>query len=154
MATFSVNLLMSLLVIARSVRTHHRIAGLGAHRSWVGAGSSGRPQWGGSLADVVVAGEAPAEAAVHAGCHALGERAVAHHLQEEGGGVAVVEPVTLEAPLEVASVAEPRAADAAHLVPAAVGARGSRDLAPQADHLALPVVDQDLLVGVLPAVEA
>src|SRR5688572_12647863 len=91
---------------------------------------------------------------MHPRRHPLGEGAVAHHLEEAGRGVAVVEPVTLEAPLEVAPVAEPRAADAGNLVVGAVGAGGGGDLLPEADDLALLLVDEDLLVRVHPTVEA
>ena len=94
-----------------------------ADRPSVTSSSAVGPERRRRAAERVVAGQVAAEGAVHAGRHAVGQRAVADHLQEAGGGVAVVEPVALEAPLEVAAVAEPLAADAGHLVARAVGPR-------------------------------
>src|SRR4029077_12014551 len=106
------------------------------------------PEAHGRLAQGVVAGERPARRRpVEASLHALRQGAVLHHLDEQGGGVAEVEPVALPRPLEITGIAEPAAADARDLVGVAVGAGGVGDLAPEADDLALAVVDEDLLVG-------
>ena len=61
------------------------------------------------------------------------------------GGVAEVEEVALPGPLLVPRVAEPAPADPGHLIGAAVGAAGVGDLLPEADDLALDLVDEDAL---------
>src|SRR5262245_11328491 len=85
--------------------------------------------------------------------HLRRELAVLRHQLEDLAGVDVVEEVALPFPLVAARVAEPGAAGAADLVGLAVFARHRRDLAPDADHLALPLVDQRAHVGVRPLLE-
>src|SRR5690606_39726328 len=102
----------------------------------------------------VVAGAVALHGALHPRLHAVREHPVAHHLQDDRGGVAEVEPVALPGPLEVPRVAEPAATDPRDLVRGAVGPLGVRDLPPEADDEPLALVDEDLLVRVLPAVEA
>src|SRR6266849_2742235 len=58
------------------------------------------PQGDGGLPEVVVSGEAAADRALHPLGHAVGQGAVAHHLEEQPGGVAEVEEVALPRPLE------------------------------------------------------
>src|SRR5207302_492882 len=112
------------------------------------------PQSDRCLAEPIVAGLLAGRRAFHALRHSLGERAVLDHLDEGRGGVSEVEEVTLPRPLEVAAVAEPAAPDTGDDVLASVCALRVGYLLPEADHLALALVDQDVLIRVRPPVES
>src|SRR5580658_4122163 len=98
------------------------------------------------MAGQALARHGPLDALLHAGK----QRAVTDHLEEDGPGVAHVEEVTLPGPLEIAGVAKPAPAQPGDLIVRAVGPGGVGHLLPQAEDLALLVVDEHLLVRVRP----
>src|SRR5579872_6507728 len=98
------------------------------------------PEADGSVAQPEVARQELARAGpLDASSHAFAQRVGLDHLDEQRGGVADVEEVSLPRPLPVPRVPEPAAADPRHLVRASVGARAIGDLLPEPDHLALEI---------------
>src|SRR5690606_31212231 len=116
---------------------------------------AGSPDRDGALPTRVVAGDRLAgRGPVEAPLHPVRQHARLHHLDEHRGDVAEVEPVAPPRPLPFPRVTEPGPADPEHLVRRPVRALGVGDLLPEADDLALALVDQDALVRVDPAVQA
>src|SRR5699024_1525628 len=132
-----------------------------AHR---GSGSYPDPRGGVSLWDfpethrgfrdrVVAVEFAHVDRAIGARTDLVGALIGGHQVHQDGGGIPEIEPVTVPAPPEIASVTEPAPTDAGHLVLGAVGSGGVGHLAPEPDHMALFLVDDDGLVRVLPPIE-
>src|ERR1700677_5131745 len=111
------------------------------------------PDRNGCLSERVVTGQLLAgEAALDPLLHAFGQLAGLHQIQIQRLNVAEVEEVSLPFDLGVGIETEPAAADAVDLGLRVV--RVGDDLLPEADDLALLVVDDDFLVRVLPVLEA
>src|ERR1700733_14047490 len=110
------------------------------------------PDRNGCLSERVVTGQLLAgEAALDPLLHAFRQLAGLHQIQIQRLNVAEVEEVSLPFDLGVGIETEPAAADAVDLGLRVV--RVGDDLLPEADDLALLVVDDDFLVRVLPVLE-
>src|SRR4051794_17051242 len=110
------------------------------------------PDRDGRFAQGVVARQLLAgQTALDALLHAPGQLPGLHQVQVQRLHVAEVEEVALPFDLGVGVQPEPAAADAVDLLPATVPV--DHDLFPETDDLALLVVDDDLLVRVLPVLQ-
>src|SRR5262249_48391982 len=111
------------------------------------------PDRDGCFTQRVVTGELFAgEAALYPLLHALGQLARLHQIHIQDLNVTEVEEVALPLDEFVGVEPKPAAADPVDLLlpPVAI----DDDLLPEADDLTLLVVDEDLLVGVLPVLQA
>src|SRR5438067_269923 len=149
-------------IAARSIRCPHkrysRANAASVPRSsrsnTVGIRSRHFPETDRRLAEAIVAGLLAGCRPFHTLRHAFGQRPVLDHLDERRGGVSEIEEVALPRPLVAPGVPEPATADAGDFVSAPVCALRVGDLLPQPDHLALHVVDQNLLIRIRPSIQA